>query len=78
MMSPRCQLPPSFEEIAESAAFLVAVAEDLELGLGKRPASEEFRDGFAILKRQCEAAGLMANYPKRKGDRYGLLNAAAK
>ena len=63
--------PPSFEEIALSAAHLVAVLDDPKLGFDRR-AGADVKDSFTILKSQCEAAGLMAEYPRDDGGCYKL------
>lgn len=65
MSDPRRHPPVTAHDIAESAAYAVAAADD--------PTRGAFQDAMAILRAQCEALGLMTIYPRDSRGRYSVI-----
>ncbi len=71
-MTDRIRPPPSYEDIADGAAFLIVLLEDPRSGPKRHVLGEEVKDALAILRRQCEQRGLFADFPQDAEGRYRL------
>lgn len=62
----------NFERVAEFAAHLVACFSDRRYGPRQRPQNGVLADSLELLRRECEAAGLMDEYRAPEAGGYWL------